>query len=419
MGRKIEPLLFSRALFVTRRMPIPALEGALQYSLHLLRLIAGMSGHVDLLCCRSEFEARFATGMSLPENVRPHFGADRKPTIVNKVFTSLPHSALAFDSQENHALLARLLAEPTDIAIIDHIGSSWALQQVEAWLSVNPLGVLWYATHNAEKSTRLTLLGMDGGPWSRPVRSAAILLDAWRIDRTDRRITTLADVLSAITQADVLCYRRDYQPRSVVTAPPVYFGSQPTETLISEATPRRICLLGSFIWSLKKANLRAFLSAGYEIFAGSGIEIVVIGSIEPGFRSELESNWPDVHFAGTVDPEDELLPACRLGVVAEQAGGGFKLKILDYVFRGVPVFALRHAVLETALQDGQAAALFDDMSQLCEGIAAHIDDFDYLNRLQHLARDVCRYHLPEHYDARELRAALENARDEKAGAQSN
>ena len=418
MNRTIEPLLFSRALFVTRRMPIPALEGALQYSLHLLRLIAGMAGHVDLLCCRSELEAKFATGMSLPENVRPHFGADRKPTIVNKVATSLPHSALAFDSQENHALLALLLAEPLDIAIIDHIGSSWALQQVKAWLSGNPLGVFWYATHNAEKSTRLTLLGMEGGPWSRPARSAAILLDAWRMDQTDRRIAPMADVLSAITQADSQCYRKDYQPRSIVTVPPVYFGSRPTETPISEATPRRICLLGSYIWSLKKANLKAFLGAGYEIFARGGIELVVIGLIEPGFRSELEREWPRVRFTGAVDFGVDQLPICRLGIVAEEAGGGFKLKILDYVFRGLPVFALRHAVSETALQDGQAAALFDDMNQLCEGIAAHIDDLDYLNSLQRLARDVCRCYLPEYYDARELRTALENARDEKAGTRN-
>ena len=410
--------IFSRALFVTRHMPVPAIEGALQYSLHLLRLVAEMSTRVDLLCCRNEMESKLAAPtLSLPENVRPHFGVERKPTITDKLFTRLPHSALAFATAQNRALLRQLLTEPVDIVVLDHIGSSWALSQVERWLSRDSPGVLWYATHNAERSTRLSLLAMDDGPWSRPARTAAILLDAWRIERNERRLTRVADVTSAIVEADSESYQQDYQPRSVVTVPPAYFGGQLAETRITEARPYRICLLGTFIWSLKKANLRAFLRAGHETFTRRGIELVVIGWIDPRFRSELESKWPGVRFTGAVDTVQDHLRNCRIGVVAEQAGGGFKIKILDYVFAGLPVFALRHVVAGTPLQQGDAAALFDDMSALCAGIAAHIDDIDYLDQLQRAARQACRCYLPELYDVVPLQTALRDARQQKAGAQ--
>jgi len=410
---------FQRALFVTRTMPFPAIEGALLYSSHLLKLLAQLSERVELLCCPNEMAGgSAAVGVGLPENVRPHLGVPRTPSVGDKVFTWLPHPALPFATAQNRTLLRQLLAEPTDLVVVDHIGSSWALAEVEAWLSRQPSGVLWYATHNAERSTRLSMLDLDRRPWSRPARTAAVLLDAWRTERNEQRFIGLSDVTSAIVESDAESYRKTYRPRSVVTVPPAYFGDRSPAMPKAERKSARVCLLGTYIWSLKKANLEAFLRAGYEVFKRRGIELVIIGLIDPKFRDELESRWPGVRFTGAVDSVRDHLRDCRIGVVAEQAGGGFKIKILDYVFAGLPVFALRHAVAGTPLQSEETAALFDDVRALCEGIAEHIDDSTYLEGLQEAAKSACQGYLPEHFDASPLHQALSAARQRKSGAGS-
>ena len=406
--------IFSRALFVTRTMPDPAIEGALQYSAHLLKLLAAVSVNVDVLCCANDMDGSLAApAVGIPDHVRFHIGTKRRPTIGDKVLTRLPHPALPFATAENRALLRRLLSDRPEVVVVDHIGSTWALPEIGDWVARESSSVVWYATHNAERSTRLSFLAMDGGPLTHPARTAAVLLDAWRIKGIEKRLIRLADVTTAITEADSASYQHDCQAQCVVTVPPAYFGRRPSAIVSSDERPLRVCLLGTFVWSLKKANLKAFLRASSEIFRRHRIELEVIGWIEPDFRRQLEQQWPDVRFTGAVDEVHDYLRNGRIGVVAEQAGGGFKLKILDYVFADLPVFALRHSVAGTRLQDGEAAALFDDLQTLCLGIAERINDTDDLERLRCAARQACQDYLPERYDALPLHTALSRARAQK------
>ena len=85
---------------------------------------------------------------------------------------------------------------------------------------------------------------------------------------------------------------------------------------------------------------------------------------------------------GFVDDLAPLLAQSRLALVPEVIGGGFKLKLLDYVFHRVPVVSLNDATagLPPALR--QAMLLCADLPALVDTVVRHIDDLPLLNRLQ-------------------------------------
>jgi hypothetical protein len=68
-------------------------------------------------------------------------------------------------------------------------------------------------------------------------------------------------------------------------------------------------------------------------------------------------------------------------------GGGFKLKILDYLFARVPVATIESAA--AGLHPGIRRAMLcaDDLEALVELIVAHMDRIEDLNRMQEAAFD--------------------------------
>jgi len=76
--------------------------------------------------------------------------------------------------------------------------------------------------------------------------------------------------------------------------------------------------------------------------------------------------------------------------VPERNGGGFKLKVLEYVFNRIPVFALSGSFAGVPLIHNDSVMLFPDHAALAHGVLEAIDDVERLNRLQERAYAACR-----------------------------
>ncbi|CAG7718993.1 unnamed protein product, partial [Allacma fusca] len=87
-----------------------------------------------------------------------------------------------------------------------------------------------------------------------------------------------------------------------------------------------------------------------------------------------------VRFMGFVDDIDAFLATCRASVVADFLGGGFKVRLLTYVFNRLPMFAMKGAVSGLGVSAPSAFTEFNDLAALAQGVCERIDDFDYLNR---------------------------------------
>ena len=100
--------------------------------------------------------------------------------------------------------------------------------------------------------------------------------------------------------------------------------------------PRRVGILGSFEWHVKQESLRRFLVAADSRLLRRR-DRIARGRQHADRRSA--PSWSTTSAAttllGWVDDSAEFLGQCRIGVVSESLGGGFKLKALDYVFNSV------------------------------------------------------------------------------------
>ena len=115
-----------------------------------------------------------------------------------------------------------------------------------------------------------------------------------------------------------------------------------------------------------------------------------VGSAEERFLKRLRERTKASQFTGTVPDVTRYMDEARIAIVPERNGGGFKLKVLEYVFNRIPVFALRGSFAGVPLVHDDSVMLYPDHEALARGVLDSIDDIERLNRLQERAFAACR-----------------------------
>jgi polysaccharide biosynthesis protein PslH len=289
--------------------------------------------------------------------------------------SSLPNQSFACSVSAIRSRVEELLEQGGwDVVVVDGLQAAWVTPLLEQRRD-RPLVV--YVAHNHESSMRRDVA--DAVPWNRP-RRPVLELEARKTDRLERRTVRLADVVSSITDDDRGRFAGAAPDASHVVVPPGWAGTPPERSVATSERPRRVGILGSFEWHVKQESLRRFLREADTIFHDAGIELHVAGRIPDEFRSELEPGLRATRLLGWVDDSAEFLGQCRIGVISESLGGGFKLKALDYVFNSVTLACLSHNLAGLPLVGGESAVTAASEEELARAIVEVIDDDDLLDR---------------------------------------
>lgn len=212
----------------------------------------------------------------------------------------------------------------------------------------------------------------------------------WKAARLEHRLVDAADLVTAITEDDAQQYLARRPDRRVEVLTPGYAGGHGAGRRITDATPRRAVIVGSFDWIAKRMNLEQFVAVADPLFAAHGAELQVIGSAEESFLNRMRRNASATQFTGRVDDVLAFMCNARIALVAERHGGGFKLKVLDYIFNRMPILALSGSVAGVPLRHDDGILLYEDYESLARGVLQVIDDCDRLNQLQDRAYAACR-----------------------------
>jgi glycosyltransferase involved in cell wall biosynthesis len=291
--------------------------------------------------------------------------------------------SMTFATTSLRGAVAALLAGSTwDAVIVDHLESGWVTEIVPEH---GPPVV--YVAHNHESSVRATVARESD---DRVDRRAALRLDAAKARRLEQRLLRRAALVVAITESDAARFARDAPRASILVLTPGYRGIPLATRTIDEATPRQATIVTSLDWHVKQANLAAFVALADPVFAAADVTLAVAGGAPPELAARIQHTTRATTMLGRVDDLDPLLARTRIGVVAEPLGGGFKLKVLDYVFNRVPIAALAGSVEGVPLRPGTDILMFGDAAALARGVVAVIDDTARLNALQSNAFDQCR-----------------------------
>jgi polysaccharide biosynthesis protein PslH len=389
-------------LWLTLADPEPRHNGQFVYSGGLIDALAAAGADVAVL--------GLARGARTPRNgtlegrtrwiLAPHRPRSRWASLAS----SLPHIADRCRTQDMSRLLERLLeAFRWDSIVFDGISVAWALKPVLARFAnaaVRPR--LIYVSHNHEETLRAQIADNQ----SYLLKRCAMQLEAVKVMHLERALVDAVDLVTAITPEDRKLYLGRRPDKRVDVLTPGYCGRQVSGRRLTADLPRRAVIVGSFDWVAKRMNLEEFVSVADPLFAAQSAELQVVGSAEPAFLDRLRRQVIATKFTGTVDCVTPHLDRARIAVVPERSGGGFKLKVLDYVFNRTPILALDGSVAGMPLRHNESVILCPDHRALAEAALRAMDDLDLLNRMQDVAYRVCRDNFDWASRGRHLRAAI-------------
>jgi glycosyltransferase involved in cell wall biosynthesis len=369
-------------LWLTLAEPEPAINGQLIYSKGLIE----SAHHAGASLC--------IIGLSRPQESAPRHDqsglvwrltAIRKRSRRQRLLSDMPEIAMRSYSQEALGVLARSLAERDwDAVVFDSICAGWALDAVVQHRSRSPRPPkLVYLAHNHEVTVARRIAGASGG-----LRRIVREVDAFKVARLERRLVAEADLVTSNTPDDCRKFAAGAHGTPVAFLPPGYGGTRVASRTIGSDVRRRVVVIGSFDWPPKRIAMESFLAIAAPVLAKAGVELQIVGAIEPDYLAAVRGRHPSVSFVGLVDDVRPYMAAARIALVPDLLGG-FKLKGLDYVFNRVPILAMRVALPGMPLEDGRSIGLFDSHQALAEGVVSLIDDFATLNRRQAAAFEAC------------------------------
>jgi glycosyltransferase involved in cell wall biosynthesis len=367
-----------RCLWITRQDPRPADSGELIYSLGLLEALAARPG-MEITVLAHHPKKACSGGPAVTWELHGAIPGGR----LRSLLSPLPSDAFRLGNPVQRAALTRLLEREWDWLIIDQAACAWALDRIGKNQRVA------YLAHNHEASVRRQVAADGGG--SLPM-SMVLKWDSDKYGRMESRLCQRADLISAITPRDAAAFRQENPGKSGCVLPPGYTGEIPAgpPRPITAETPRTVVLAGAFEWVAKRRNLETFLHAAAGPFQQSKIAFQVVGKADPGWFAALSREHPWATFTANVPSVNPFLDQARIGLIPEALGGGFKLKALDYIFRGLPLASVEAALSGVPVDPASEAIAAPDPESLAKAVAAKIDDLAFLNHAAQRALEACR-----------------------------
>lgn len=380
-------------LWLTRKYPRPTNSGELIYSNGLIRSFAKTGAKLTVLAHDNDEvpigEGGAHTDYVDDDNVRWRLGTPELGGRLKSLFTRYPSDSWRLkNGGPEEALVYALENESWDAIIIDHAALGWAWHLIQngkrkGIFANDP--VIVYLSHNHEAKIRREIAKNSKASFPHKL---ALQLDAEKYARQEEMLCREVDLVTAITDTEVEAYRENFPSQHYISLTPGYEGDKHVRQ-ISEATPRRVVMSGSFEWVAKRINLERFLEQAAAPLQAAGIELQIVGKVDEDYRQSISNQFPGVDMVGRVPEMTPFLLEARMGLIVEEFGGGFKLKTLEYIFHGLPLAGLDHAVEGLPLSSPENVLLTSDTESLIHAIIEKIDDFDALNRMQETSLAIC------------------------------
>jgi glycosyltransferase involved in cell wall biosynthesis len=376
-----------RLLWLTRDYPYPVDSGQTLYTQGLVNALAAVGAMVTAVTYPSR-NASFEELANLTRHGVEWIIVPRpRVPMALSLLSGLPKDAYAASSAWYRAAVEKLLAERSwDAVVIDYVSMGWMLPVLRQWRAQRPQRRLVYVAHNHESTLRP---GVARGFRGNPLMKVLLRHDAGKYARLEQALLREVDLVTAITPEDRALFVGAAPAKPVIALSPGFAGAAHADWRLDQSTPRKVVISGSFEWIAKQQNLLAFLRIADPLFAAAGITLEVVGVAPPDLVKQIKRWARCCEFTGLVEDVAPYLEGARLGVMAEQIGGGFKLKMLDYVFAGLPIAAIKGQLAGLPLVPGTDMIVADTVDELCARIVAAIDDVALLNRLRRNALSRC------------------------------
>lgn len=374
-----------RILFATHDYPFPVTYGGQVYSGNIIRELARIAD-VSVHCLHpgiagvERFEAEGARWTRGPLPPVPG-----KPA---QLLSSLPVLAIKHvDAAYWQRIADELTATEPDVLIVDYIAIGWIAEKAQALIRARGLKTaVLYMSHNVETLLRQQIAANYRG---NPLTRLLARYDSARAGRLEARLAA-TDFVSVETEEDEKAFETLFHPRLILMAPPGYAGEVIEHRTVDTSVPRNVAVLGGRLSTMKQIVLDELLDVAAARVVAGGTALHVIGPMSEQYLTATRARYPAVDVHGFVDDVKPLLAQMRAGIVADHVGGGFKHRILTYVFYRVPMIAVPEAMAGLPLTPGEDYHPVSSYEAVPDAIAALIDDVERLDAYQNRAFERCR-----------------------------
>lgn len=404
-----------KCLWLTRKYPRPTNSGELIYSDGLIRSFARAGADLTAIAHDNDEtpvgDGSEASVFTDGDGIVWHLGSPSLGGRLGSLLGPLPADSWRLKNGGPEKTFVEVISrQEWDAVVIDHAALGWALRPLQerrrsGGLPGAPLVV--YVSHNHEAKVRREVARNSTASWPRRL---ALRLDAEKYARQEEALCREADLVTAITPAEVEAYREGFPRQRYLCLTPGYAGPFHPDREITAETPRRVVMSGSFEWIAKRINLERFLEQAAAPLTAVGIGLQIVGKADEAFRTAVGKRFPGVDFVGRVPEMTPYLLGARMGLIVEEFGGGFKLKTLEYLFHGLPLAGLVQAVEALPLSSPRHLLLERDVPALVAAVVSAIDDFDRLNAMRTEAFSICRDAFRWEDRGQELLASLRQLR---------
>mgnify|MGYP000170982751 CR=1 FL=1 len=390
----------ARLLFLTPQLPHPPISGGViksrklvdhLASRHEVRLFTLLKGNDA--CSVDEFRASVPLEQfqAVPIHIPRSAG-----NLIRSLWTGVPLSVYRNRSSEMRSLIEESL-DLADVVFVDHF-------LMFQYLPEACRGRVVLHQHNAEYVMWQRFAALE----KRPLHKLAVWMEARRVRNYEFRIGNKADaILAAPNDIEALVALGLPRDKFILT---LHLGDESLLDLPDIEFSRTACRLlyvGSLGWEANRDGLIWFLRYVWPELKRSHVDLTltIIGPQAGQQLTLVAEKLEGVELLGFVDDLEPYYERSRVFIAPIRFGSGIKVKVVNALYRGIPVSSTSIGVEGLDVQPGRDLFVADDVGTMVEHIGILLTDKARWTQM----RDACRTLMREKYTWRETLDRLEEA----------
>ncbi len=372
-----------RILFLSTQLPYPPMSGGTIKSWNYLKDLA-QRYDVSLACLLKEddeqFVAELKENISLKNQLYIPLCIKRNALTLVKSYFGYPCLNVYRNYSKTFKSKVNQFSKVHDLILVDHY-------EMFQYVPKNFTGKVVLHTHNAE----FMLWERMGELESNPLKKWVLKNEAIRIKKYEKIIFKQADLIYS-TPSDIAIYKS----HGIDVSKHKFTYHLGNDHLLSlpdikfEATELAITFIGTLSWEPNIDGICWFIKEVWPSIKGKheSVKLYVLGK-SPNQRIIIAANEdPQIIFTGFVTDLDSYLQKTRVYIVPLRFGSGMKVKVLEGLYRGVPMVTTNVGAEGLNLIHQQEVMIADYASNFASSCLQLIENENTWNTLRDKSRKI-------------------------------
>lgn len=377
-----------KILFLTHQIPFPAVSGGLFKTAKLIEFLAEFN-HVEVVVTDAKVTLenvnKFITQSKIKSLTR--FPVDRKRNFANYLLSLLQEIPLSVYRNYSKSCKKEIVSRGHEFEIIfvDHF-------LMFQFVPDNFKGMVILHEHNAE----YVLWWRYSELLTNPFLKVLVKIEAMRIRHYEKKIGDKASVIICSPNDQIALRKIGLATEKFVST--LHLGDTQLlelDPILFSQTKKKILFIGTLTWAANIDGLKWFLDTVWpEIFpTDAQIELSIVGKCD---NQDIFLKWrdhPQIKWLGFVEDLNSAYQDSRLFIAPLRFGSGIKVKVVNALYRGLPVVTTPIGVEGLAVCHEEHLMISQDAKQMTKNILDLLEDKTQWSKLAKESRAYSHQHL--------------------------